>query len=348
MFEPQIVPTSEVLNAARNTVTKLNRAEIEKAVEPIIRKSLRELEFTQADLADADFATHTNGMFRPDVRRVSLIISLLLSALEREATGLAAPERAAGGLGGEATDLAAPERAGSGLAALGQQASGEGLEVGSAFGYLLFSAAVLFPRMGWTGLDYPGRSYRHPEAYEKAYREYGCEFVEADICKERLPFADGKFSVVTFSEVLEHLPVERVGFVFSELARVVRPGGILVVSSPNQASLENRLKLLKGKSILEMPNPIDSLGGVFGHIRLYTPGEVEATLLKLGFGLEASRIETNVSGFRGTAKSWRRRMYRLYERVEGGLGVLRGLGDTYYLSFRKEGRKEGRSADLIV
>jgi SAM-dependent methyltransferase len=297
----------EVLNTARNTVTKLSRAEIEKAVEPIIRRSLRELEYTQADVADAEFATHTNGMFRPDVRRVSLIVWIAQSLLGRDATG-------------------------------------EGLEVGSAFGYLLFSAAVLLPRMRWTGVDYPGRTYRHPDAYEKAYREYNCGFVAADICKEPLPFADGQFSVVTFSEVLEHLPVEQVGFVFSELARVVRPGGILIVSSPNQASLENRIKLLKGKSILDMPNPIDSLGGVFGHIRLYTPSEIKPTVSKLGFRLEASQIETNISGYRGTAKSLRRRMYRMYELLEEGLGVLRGLGDTYYLAFRKE----GRSADRIV
>ena len=32
----------------QNTVTNLTRAEIEKVVEPIIRRSLRELEFTRA------------------------------------------------------------------------------------------------------------------------------------------------------------------------------------------------------------------------------------------------------------------------------------------------------------
>ena len=279
----------------------LTRAEIEKVVEPIIRRSLRELEYTQADVGDAEFAKGTDGMFRPDVRRVSLILWMVHSLL-------------------------AP------------QASGEGLEVGSAFGYLLFSAGVLLPGMRWTGLDFPGRTYRHPEAYEKAYREYNCRFVAADICKEPLPFADGQFSVVTFSEVLEHLPVERASFVFSELARVVRPGGILMVSSPNQASLENRIKLLKGKSILDMPNPIDSFGGVFGHIRLYTPAEIKAALSNMGLRLERSEIETNISGYRGTAKSLRRRMYQLYERLEGRFGVLRGLGDTYYQAFRKEGR----------
>jgi SAM-dependent methyltransferase len=285
----------------------MNRAEIEKAVEPIIRRSLRELEYTQADIADADFATHTNGMFRPDVRRVSLILWLAQSLLERDA-------------------------------------SGEGLEVGSAFGYLLFSAAKLLPRIRWTGLDYPGRDYRHPDAYEKAYREYNCQFVASDICKAPLPFPDGQFAVVTFSEVLEHLPVEQVGLVFSELARVIRPGGILIVSSPNQASLENRIKLLKGKSILDMPNRVDSAGGVFGHIRLYTPAEIESTLANMGFRLERSQMETNISGFRGTATSLRRRIYQFYEGIEGRLGVLRALGDTYYLAFRKEGRSADRVA----
>ena len=81
---------------------------------------------------------------------------------------------------------------------------------------------------------------------------------------------------MTFSEVLEHLPLERVNFVLSELARAVHPGGILIVSSPNQASLENRIRLLKGKSILEMPDEMDHAKETFGHIRLYTMAEVSS------------------------------------------------------------------------
>jgi len=277
----------------------MNRAEIEKAVEPIIRRSLRELEYTPEDVPDADFAVHTDGMFRPDVRRVSMILSMALSVL-------------------------------------GPDASGEGLEVGCAFGYLLFSAAALLPQIRWTGVDTPGRTYRHRDAYDKAFREYNCRFVAADICKEPLPFADGQFLVVTFSEVLEHLPVERVSFVFSELARVIRPKGVLLVSSPNQASLECRVRLLRGKSILAMPE-IDPAIGVLGHIRLYTPAEIKSPLGKWGFTLERSRIETNISGYRGKSpKSWRRRMYRLYESLEGRLGMLRSLGDTWFMAFRKE------------
>lgn len=46
----------------------MKRAQIEMVVEPIIRRSLRELEFTPEDVADADFAAHTDGMFLRDVR----------------------------------------------------------------------------------------------------------------------------------------------------------------------------------------------------------------------------------------------------------------------------------------
>ena len=279
----------------------MNRAEIERVVDPIIRRNLRELEYTPEDVPDADFAVHTDGMFRPDVRRVSLIISMAQSVL-------------------------------------GPDVNGEGLEVGSGYGYLLFPASKLLPGIRWTGVDHPGRIYRHPEAYEKAFREYNCRFVAADICETPLPFMDGQFTLVTFSEVLEHLPVERVNFVLVELARVTRSNGVLLVTSPNQASLENRVRLLLGKSILAMPDKIESAGDVFGHIRLYTPSEMRSALVKLGFTLERIEVETNISGYRGRSpRSWRRRVYRLYEGLETRLELLRGMGDTWYMAFRKTG-----------
>lgn len=277
----------------------MRRREIEEVVEPVIRKCLRTLEFTGEDVADADFAVHTNGMFRPDVRRVSLIAEMARTAL-------------------------------------GPAAKGEALEIGSGYGYLLFPMAVLLPGMRWTGLDHPGRRYRHRAAYEEAFREYNCQFETGDICRAPLPFGDSHFSLVTFSEVLEHLPVERVNFVLAEIARVIRPGGVCILSSPNQASIENRLRLLKGKSILAMPDESDSGQGLFGHIRLYTAREVEAAVSKLGFDLEQWRMESNVSGYRGSAGSWKRRAYRWYEEVEQRVGMLRGMADTWYLAFRKK------------
>jgi SAM-dependent methyltransferase len=278
----------------------MGRAEIEKRIEPILRKSLRELgeACTKDKVSDEDFANYTAGMFRPDLRRVSLFISLA-------------------------------------LAVLGPDAAGEGLEVGSGYGFLLYPMALYLPQVRWVGVDHPSRIYEQRDEFARTFNDYNCEFVALDLVRQPLPFPDGHFLVVTFSEVLEHLPPERLNFVLSELARVIRPGGILIMSSPNQASLENRLVLLKGKSILAMPDKLPSAGDTFGHIRLYTRSEMAAAMAKLGFSLERSRVESNNSGYRGPNGSWRRRVYRVYEKIEGLLPFLRSMGDTWYMAFRK-------------
>ena len=278
----------------------MTRAEIEKIIEPILHKCLREFgDYTINEISDDVFDTYTQGMFRPDVRRVSLLVSM-------------------------AQSLLAPS------------AAGEGLEVGCGYGYLLFPMAMFLPQIRWSAVDHPGRIYLSRPEYPKTFHRYRCQLASCDIIREPLPFRDSRFLILTFSEVLEHLPVERLNFVLSELARVIQPGGVLLMSSPHQASLENRLRLLKGKSILDMPDEMDSAKGIFGHIRLYTPSEMEAAMSKLGFSLDRSLTESDTAAYRGSyEKPFRRRIYRLYERLEAKIGFLRSMGDTWYMAFRK-------------
>jgi hypothetical protein len=96
-----------------------------------------------------------------------------------------------------------------------------------------------------------------------------------------------------------------------------------------------------------VPNELDSAKGIFGHIRLYTTSEMEAAMSKLGFFLERSLTESNAAGYRGSsAKSFRSRIYRLYERAEAKIGFLRRMGDTWYMAFRKAIAKD--SAPQLV
>jgi SAM-dependent methyltransferase len=53
---------------------------------------------------------------------------------------------------------------------------------------------------------------------------------------DALPFDDGSFDLVLTVEMLEHIPAERRDGVLSELFRVVRPGGRVVVTFPADAS----------------------------------------------------------------------------------------------------------------
>lgn len=89
-----------------------------------------------------------------------------------------------------------------------------------------------------------------------ALRETGHVVTSADINRERpdfhyvdmaaqLPFADREFDAVICLEGLEHLvnPVHLIG----EFARVTRPGGQIIVTTPNVTSLYSRLhQLLTG------------------------------------------------------------------------------------------------------
>lgn len=60
---------------------------------------------------------------------------------------------------------------------------------------------------------------------------------DVDLTKP-LPYGSGEFDLVLLSEVLEHLPDQRT--VVAEAARVLRPGGHLLLSTPNIARLHSR------------------------------------------------------------------------------------------------------------
>lgn len=75
-----------------------------------------------------------------------------------------------------------------------------------------------------------------------------------------LPFVDGSFDVITSFETLEHLN-ERAAFL-AELKRVLRPDGMLVLSTPNA----NYTKPVNGRP----SNPF--------HVHEYTPEELRAEL----------------------------------------------------------------------
>lgn len=59
---------------------------------------------------------------------------------------------------------------------------------------------------------------------------------------DRIPYDDGVFDYVCFLEAIEH--TENPYCAVREVARVLKPGGILFLSTPNYLSIERRLKFL--------------------------------------------------------------------------------------------------------
>lgn len=120
-------------------------------------------------------------------------------------------------------------------------------------------------------------------------REEGVRPVQGDLLRGGLPFADDAFHVATLFDVIEHFPASPAP-VLREIRRVLRPGGILVLSTPNVANLRARLRLLAGKTVHPPIEEWFSEGPFFGHHREFTAGEVGWMLEAAGFRLRRRQL----------------------------------------------------------
>lgn len=110
-------------------------------------------------------------------------------------------------------------------------------------------------------------------------------FVNGDM-KERLPFDDGYFDKIIFTEVLEHLDDD--AGALKEIYRVLKPGGIAALSVPNGKypffwDPLNWTRQHLGLGHFNARNTV--LGGVwsYDHKRLYRPEKIEELSSKTGF-----------------------------------------------------------------
>ena len=79
--------------------------------------------------------------------------------------------------------------------------------------------------------------------FRDAARALGIDAVDADL-EQRLPFPDGSFDAVISNQVIEHLADTDI-FV-AEIERVLRRGGVAVISTENMASWHNIGALVLG------------------------------------------------------------------------------------------------------
>lgn len=113
-----------------------------------------------------------------------------------------------------------------------------------------------------------------------------------------LPFADGSFDVVVCDSQLEHRFDP--GHVLDEMARVLRPGGRLVLLLPNTAHWRVRWWLLTGRFPVVQDSPTDWL-----HIRFFTLSDV-----RLLFAARRIKIEQTD----GSASLWVKGLYPFWLR----------------------------------
>jgi len=112
------------------------------------------------------------------------------------------------------------------------------------------------------------------EEVEYAYRQFNIE-------KDAFPFDSDFFDVVLCCEIIEHLLSDPVN-ALSEIKRVLKPGGTLVLTTPNVARLDNVRKIVSGENVYD---PYSGHGPYGRHNREYTPQNLFSLLSANGFNV---------------------------------------------------------------
>lgn len=97
-----------------------------------------------------------------------------------------------------------------------------------------------------------------------------------------------QFDVVVFCEVIEHLyttPIAVLGW----LRTLVKPGGSLIIQTPNSQAITRRIRAVIGKPLYGRITNFGEPGMNPGHFREYTPGELREMGERTGF--EVTHLE---------------------------------------------------------
>ena len=105
------------------------------------------------------------------------------------------------------------------------------------------------------------------------------EYIRHDIA-QGLPWEAEQFDVVFAGEVIEHL-LDTAGFL-AECRRVLRPNGVLVLTTPNLAYWRNLLQWVRRQQFFF----VDHRAGETGHVRYFAPRTLQALLVETGFRVE--------------------------------------------------------------
>ena len=113
----------------------------------------------------------------------------------------------------------------------GRSLTGDHLDVGSGGGQVLALVASRYPVSSFA-CDYTDQLIETP----------GQKVDVVDLDEEPLPYPGDRFALVTCVETLEHL--ENFRATVREIYRVLEPGGLAVISTPNILNLRSRLRYL--------------------------------------------------------------------------------------------------------
>ncbi|MDQ8045792.1 MAG: class I SAM-dependent methyltransferase [Solirubrobacteraceae bacterium] len=158
---------------------------------------------------------------------------------------------------------------------------------------------------------YPGGKITSVGFTDHAQAQYDghIEFdLNAAYDKKVWPVVDDKFDIVVFCEVIEHLyttPIAVLGWIRS----IIKPGGQLVIQTPNAQAVTRRIRSVVGKPLYGGITNFGEPGMNPGHFREYTPNELRKMGTDTGFEVKHFEIANYIhhTGPKGRA------MMRIYD-----------------------------------
>jgi SAM-dependent methyltransferase len=118
----------------------------------------------------------------------------------------------------------------------------------------------------------------------------GLDAVATHLKDATLPLDLGEHDLAICSEVLEHVPPERSQAMLDALFGALRPGGTLVLTTPQRyASVELVARLFRFKPILALARKLYGSADELGHTNLLTAGQLAEQIEKAGFRPEKMR-----------------------------------------------------------
>jgi SAM-dependent methyltransferase len=131
------------------------------------------------------------------------------------------------------------------------------------------------------------------------WERLGVEVRQANLEREPLPFSDNSFDWVVFSEVIEHLVYSPLP-VLREFHRVLRPGGKVLISTPNELYVKSRLRTLLRVLLWQSLSThkefihqmqLEGAARYTTHARTYTMRELTWLVQEAGFHVVQQRYE---------------------------------------------------------
>jgi len=155
--------------------------------------------------------------------------------------------------------------------------------------------------------------------------------------EDGFPYPDELFDLIIFTEVLEHISRDPM-HTLSEINRVTQPGGRLLLSTPNCASVRSVVNVVRGHHPYLWP-PYSRDGHRDRHNREYTPLEVRQLIEAAGY--EVERLECITARHRMESLPTRlaRKLLTLgvsaFRRLLGGPARLGWDGELIFVLARK-------------